>query len=379
MNRIEQDTYMDNLDKTVGFGYWLGTYGQMATRPLWASKSAQYPDWYNSPSHQDELQRWLGKRVSDCVGLDKWCRWLQPDGNPKYDRETDLNQEMLFALAKELGMKYGPISEVPFVPGICVWKKGHIGFMLRNGQIRESHGGDWGVVDRPLEEGPWTHYFYNPFINYEAKAENYIVICRALNVRTGPGTSNNIIRVVYTNEILRVTEFRGDWGKHQYGWSNISSKYCKPAEEAALYEVTCKALNVRTGPGTNNAIVATVKTGDILRVKEIVGSWGRHALGWSHLGTAYCKPIAEQPEQPVEDYSKWPVLRYGQSNEYVKRMQLNLMLQGYEIPSGATGNYLRETERAVLAFLKDQELIGSNVTSARNIYWGQRCWKALLG
>ena len=383
MDRIEQDVYMDNLDKTVGFGYWLGTYGQIATRKLWASKSAQYPDWYDSKSHQDEYDRWLGKRVSDCIGLDKWCRWLQPDGNPKYDLETDLNQEMLFALAKELGMEWGKIENVPNVPGLCVWKRGHIGFILRNGKVRESRGGDYGVIDRPLSDGPWTHYFYNPFIDYDAKAQNFKVTCSALYIRTGPGTSFDVTKatkkVAYRTEILRVTEIRGSWGRHQLGWSNISSKYVEPANEVATYEVTCRMLNVRSGPGTQNDVLNAVTHGTILHVVELVGNWGRHQLGWSNISQAFCKSLAVQQAQPIEDYSNWPVLRYGQSNAYVKRMQLNLILRGYKIPSGATGNYLNETEKAVLAFLKDESLISSRVTSARNIYWGQRCWKALLG
>lgn len=379
MRRISITKYMEKLLQTTGFGYWHGTYGNKATPQLWGMKSNQYAKWYKD--HPGAKDRWMGKRVLDCIGVDKYARWAQDEkGNPKYDSATDLNQEMLFALAKEKGMKWGPIAEVPSGKAIAVWYKGHIGFTLGNGKARESRGGNYGVQDNPISARPWTHYFYNPFVDYETESLNCKVICNALNVRSGPGTQHRIIKVVYKNEILRVTDTQGNWGRHQYGWSNISKKYCELAGEVqASYKVICKALNARSGPGTEYGIVGVVHKNDILQITETVGIWGKHAKGWSHLGTAYCAPTAQQAPGHVEDYSKWPVLRYGQSSPYVKRMQLNLIMQGYKIPAGATGNYLKQTEKAVLAFLKDNNLIRQNVTSVANVAWGQRCWKALLG
>ena len=320
MAKMKVAQYLKNTELAIDFGYWYGTYGQLATRALWGSKSAQYPKWYNDPDHKDELARWLGKKVLDCIGLDKFARWLQSNGEVKYraDGGPDLSADGTYNYAIELGMESGPISTMPDVPGVCLRKPGHFGIYVGKGISRESRGGNWGVEDYDYKTRGWTHWFYNPFLDYEV-------------------------------EIIKE------------------------------YKVTCNSLNVRSGAGTTFPSIAVVHNGDILQVTEMMGMWGKHKLGWSHVGTAYCQPVGvTPPPSPVEDYSKWPVLRYGNKGEYVKRMQTNLILKGYSIPAGATGNYLDQTAAAVLDFLKDVGLISQNTTSVKNIAWGQRCWRALL-
>ena len=161
--------YLTKVKSESGFGYWNGTYGQIATESLWNQNKARLPDWYNA--HGNAKALWMGKRVVDCIGLDKYARWLQPDGSIKYDSKTDLNETMLFDLAKKNGLQNGLISTMPDVPGIMVWKTGHIGIYLGGGISRESQGGDYGVKDYPVKSRPWTHWFYNPYISY-TKGEN---------------------------------------------------------------------------------------------------------------------------------------------------------------------------------------------------------------
>jgi len=45
------------------------------------------------------------------------------------------------------------------------------------------------------------------------------------------------------------------------------------------YVITADSLNVRSGPGTSNGIVTTVKKGDHVEVTELSGSWGKITAG----------------------------------------------------------------------------------------------------
>jgi hypothetical protein len=159
--------YLAKVNQSRGGWYWLGTYGNLGTQSLWDQKARQegIEDWY--VRHADARVKGLGKKVFDCIGIDKYARWVQPDGSVPYIKSTDWNQETLFTNAKAKGMKWGVISTIPNVPGIMVYLKGHIGVYLGNGKILEARGGAYGVVETTVATRNFTHWFYNPFIDYE--------------------------------------------------------------------------------------------------------------------------------------------------------------------------------------------------------------------
>jgi len=157
--------YMDKIRSLTGW-YWAGTYGQIGTDALWSSKSNQtgITDWY--ARWQSAKAKGIGKRVADCVGVDKYARWVTVSGSVPYDKYTDLNQEMLFDLNKTLGLANGLISTLPEQEGLVVWRQGHMGIYLGNGLVKEAKGGAYGIIVTKLESGSWTHWFVNPFVDY---------------------------------------------------------------------------------------------------------------------------------------------------------------------------------------------------------------------
>lgn len=66
----------------------------------------------------------------------------------------------------------------------------------------------------------------------QAKPDNsfdVVVTCTSLYIRGGAGTTHPIRGVVRNGQVLKITEVKGNWGKLKSGegWINISSKYCK--------------------------------------------------------------------------------------------------------------------------------------------------------
>jgi lysozyme len=58
----------------------------------------------------------------------------------------------------------------------------------------------------------------------------YIVTASILNVRNGPGTSYQILKVLYKNDVVKISKISGNWGKlsNTAGW--VSIKYLKKIE-----------------------------------------------------------------------------------------------------------------------------------------------------
>lgn len=142
------------------WGYVWGTFGQVLTESLLNQKIKQYPKGvgnYQSFIRQNNL----GKKTADCVGLIKGYYWSQ-NGRIKYNGATDVNADTMYARAK----KKGVISTIPDVPGICVWRKGHIGVYIGNGIVIEERGTKYGIQKNKLSDRTFTHWLECPYISY---------------------------------------------------------------------------------------------------------------------------------------------------------------------------------------------------------------------
>ena len=148
-----------------GWGYVWGTFGNVLTPGLFASKLEQYPDAIGA--HADFIRsNWVGRRTADCVGLIKSYGW--------YDHETgdivygshgmpDLGaNQMYYAAAAS-----GPIDTIPQIPGLAVWHDGHIGVYIGNGEVIEAMGTRYGVVKTQLAGRSWTHWLKIAYITYD--------------------------------------------------------------------------------------------------------------------------------------------------------------------------------------------------------------------
>ena len=148
-----------------GWGYVWGTYGQVMTEELFASKLQQYPE--SIGNYADFIRaNCVGGRTADCVGLIKGYGWFDAEtGELHYGTNgmPDVGANQMYYNASVSGT----IDTIPDTPGLAVWHDGHIGVYIGNGEVIEAMGTKYGVVKTQLEGRGWTHWLQVPYISYD--------------------------------------------------------------------------------------------------------------------------------------------------------------------------------------------------------------------
>lgn len=146
------------------WGYVWGTVGDPLSEELLAYKLEQYP---TAVGDYEEFIRehWMGRRTADCIGLIKSYAWFDPySGFIAYQTNDipDIGTDELFEAAEEKG----PIDTIPELPGVIVYREGHVGIYIGGGFVIEAHGTEGGVVKTKLAEQPFTDWLKYPGIIY---------------------------------------------------------------------------------------------------------------------------------------------------------------------------------------------------------------------
>ena len=183
-NQIDISRFVDpgtknNLDLAAyavqawenNWGYVWGTYGNILTPSLFAYKKQQYPDGVGN--HADFIEsHWLGRRTADCIGLIKGYGWLDTksmaigyaaNGMPDY------GADQMYRVCKNAGVQnedYGPISTLPELPGLMLWKSGHAGVYIGGSYAIEAMGTRKGVVKTKVSDRGWQGWGKLPYIDY---------------------------------------------------------------------------------------------------------------------------------------------------------------------------------------------------------------------
>ena len=139
--------------------YWYGTYGKKCTKSLYESKRKQYPSHYGSDRTAGYMKDIAeGKTCADCVGMIKSFFWKGGDLNaePKYKSNNcpDVSANGMIKLCPQTG----PISTIPDVPGLVVWKDGHIGVYVGGGYTVEMKGFNYDCKKKKVKDGPWKKW-----------------------------------------------------------------------------------------------------------------------------------------------------------------------------------------------------------------------------
>ncbi len=112
-------------------------------------------------------------------------------------------------------------------------------------------------------------------------APEYYVNVPLINVRKGPGTSYPIVGTLSKNTTVHIDKIQSPWAHIEGGTSWVWAAYLTavpadnvvPDKEAKQYCVNVPAVNVRSGPGTENAIVGKLYKNSRVTVNEVKGEW----------------------------------------------------------------------------------------------------------
>jgi hypothetical protein len=162
-NNLDLVAYAENSFASR-WGYVWGTYGDVLTDSLFAYKLEQYPDGVGT--YEDFIRgNWLGGRTTDCVGLIKGYGWFNHDTKKiEYgtNEMSDLSADGMYNAAAVKGS----INTMPDISGLAVWRSGHIGIYIGNGEVIEAMGTKYGVVKTQLDGRGWKAWLEIPHIQY---------------------------------------------------------------------------------------------------------------------------------------------------------------------------------------------------------------------
>ncbi len=152
-----------------GWGYVWGSYGKVLDDQELNRLISVFGD--NVSGNEEYIRsNWIGKRTADCVGLIKGYGWYD-DYSGTFDYRSngmnDVTANGMYAAAVEKG----PLSTMPDVPGIAIYREGHIGIYVGNGYVIHAANTIDGVIKTSVYSGSWTNWLKVPYITYLEKGE----------------------------------------------------------------------------------------------------------------------------------------------------------------------------------------------------------------
>lgn len=198
-----------------GWGYVYGAQGEQYSKELaekWRQKGRSVPSGRDKKTYFiRDCAKWYGHRVADCSGGIVYT--IQQYNSAFYDRSANTFKNQF--------TESGKISTIPEIPGLAVWRSGHIGIYEGNGYVLEFRGTDYGCVRTKLSARNFTHWGKifgvtyvgssqvgtstpSPTTNISGKRVK--VLGKSVNVRQAPTTSAPVIGVAHQNDEYKLAD-----------------------------------------------------------------------------------------------------------------------------------------------------------------------------
>ncbi len=112
-----------------------------------------------------------------------------------------------------------------------------------------------------------------------------------LNVRMGPGTNYAKIATVTLANRYAYYQLENGWARIEDGWVSTDFFYVEgtTTDNAVTCTVTTDELNIRTGPNTSFKNIGTYAKGETVMVLAQVDAWGYTEKGWVFI--TYLEPV----------------------------------------------------------------------------------------
>jgi len=144
----------------------------------------------------------------------------------------------------------------------------------------------------------------------------YRVTARALRLRSGPGLDHEILGMLYRNNLVEGDDIQNNWihvttSDKKTGWSHrayldLQEELPPPVEGQASYRVDATRLNLRQGPGTNYAVIGSLKKSELVNGLAVTSDnhWAQiqttnGTIGWASL--KYMTQISAPPPSSSDD------------------------------------------------------------------------------
>lgn len=139
----------------LGVPYVYGMKGKVMTEALYDSLKKTYGNlvW-------DSDRQKIGKVCCDCSGLISWATGIARSSQNYHDTALEIE----------------PISTIAKAPiGAAVWRKGHIGIYIGNGEYIAEDGSAYGCRINKLRNAGFTHWLKLKDIDYTEQEDSEMV------------------------------------------------------------------------------------------------------------------------------------------------------------------------------------------------------------
>ena len=108
----------------------------------------------------------------------------------------------------------------------------------------------------------------------------------ALNVRTGPGNTYDVVKFVTKGKSFSYYQTSGDWVRISDGWiytkgyTDLGGGTVSGTATNITGTVNATELNIRKGPDTSYESVGKYYNGDQVTITETLDGWGKTDKGW---------------------------------------------------------------------------------------------------
>ncbi|MEW6181988.1 MAG: SH3 domain-containing protein [Bacillota bacterium] len=299
----------------------------------------QQSGWYKvslSSGKTGWIASWLGKRVEE--------NSVQPTGSGSTSTQTVLIAQGVINLRSGPGTNYAIVGRTSTGQKLTGLGKQSEWYKVKLTGGKSAWIAGWLVKAQTTSPAPTPGPNPDPSGSGGSSADGTVLVSQTVvNLRSGPGTNYAIVGRTSTGQKLTGLGKQGDWykvslsgGKSVWiaGWlvkPQTGSTPTSPPDRGGSSEsgqilIAREVINLRSGPGTNYAIVGKTSAGQKLTGLGKQGEWYKVSLSGGK--TAWIAGWLVKPEAPAE----------ASAGEDVIAQQVLILRSGPGLDYGASGS-----------------------------------------